>query len=209
MTAPFLPVPILLTVTFPPIPLLDGDGVRLRPLAERDADALFALHSDERVMRYWSFLPWTRRQQALDHIARLARERAFLEFYPWAATLPDSDVAIGTCTLFGVHREHARAVIGYALAPVWWGRGLGTRMLRLALDFAFDALELDRIEADIDPLNTASCRLAERVGFQHERPVREHRRVNGDTQNTALYALSRKDYRTRGCAAADSSAQLA
>lgn len=61
--------------TFPPIPELTGARVRLRALAEHDADALFALHSDPRVMRYWSFPAWTERAQAIAYIERMARER--------------------------------------------------------------------------------------------------------------------------------------
>lgn len=185
---------------FPPIPELHGRGVRLRALAPRDADALFALHSDERVMQFWSFPAWTERQQAVDQIARYARERETMEFYPWVATLPDDDELIGTCSLFGVHREHLRGVIGYALRPAFWGRGIAGEMLRLALDFAFDGLGLNRIEADIDPLNTASCRLVERAGFRREGYLRERWRVGGGVQDTALYGLLRKD-RTVGAVA--------
>jgi len=179
---------------FPPIPLLAGTNLRLRALALRDIDRLFALQSDARVMRYWSHPAWTQRQQAIDHIGRLARERDVMEFYPWVATSNDDDDLIGTCSLFGLQREHARAVIGYALMPDLWGRGLGSEMLRLALDFAFDALALNRIEADIDPLNLASCKLVERAGFQREGFLRERWRVGGGVQDTALYGLLRKDY---------------
>ncbi len=101
---------------------------------------------------------------------------------------------IGTCSLFGIHREHLRGVIGYALRPPFWGQGLAGEMLRLALDFAFDALALNRIEADIDPLNLASCALVERAGFQREGYLRERWRVGGGVQDTALYGLLRKDY---------------
>jgi RimJ/RimL family protein N-acetyltransferase len=179
---------------FPPVPPLASATLSLRALDVRDIDALFALHADERVMRYWSFPPWTERRQAAEHVARLAREREQMEFYPWIATLPDSDTLIGTCSLFGVHREHARAVIGYALAPAFWGRGVASEMLRLALGFAFDTLGLNRIEADIDPLNLASCKLVERAGFQREGYLRERWRVGGGVQDTALYGLLRRDW---------------
>ncbi|MFI4968600.1 MAG: GNAT family N-acetyltransferase [Lysobacterales bacterium] len=178
---------------FPPIPELAGAQLRLRALDTRDVDALFALHSDARVMRYWSFPAWTARVQAVEHIARLAREREQMEFYPWVATLPGKDTLIGTCSLFGIHREHARGVIGYALAPGFWSRGLASEMLRLALDFAFGTLGLNRIEADIDPLNIASCKLVERAGFQREGYLRERWRVGGGVQDTALYGLLRRD----------------
>lgn len=180
--------------SFPPIPALDGTRLRLRALHERDIDVLFALHSDPQVMRYWSFPAWTERDQAVAHIARLARERELMEFYPWVATLRGEDELIGTCSLFGIHREHLRGVIGYALRPPFWGQGLAGEMLRLALDFAFDALALNRIEADIDPLNLASCALVERAGFQREGYLRERWRVGGGVQDTALYGLLRKDY---------------
>ena len=182
---------------FPPIPSLRGARIGLRALAEHDVDALFALHSDVRLMRYWSFAPWTERQQAIDHIARLAREREVLEFYPWVATLPGNDTPIGTCSLFGIRRDHARCVIGYSLSPALWGRGYAGEMLRLAIDFAFGPLALNRIEADIDPQNVASCRLVERAGFQREGTLRERWRVGGGVQDTALYGLLRKDYRAQ------------
>jgi RimJ/RimL family protein N-acetyltransferase len=181
--------------TLPPIPQLTSARLRLRALAERDVDALFALQSDARVMRYWSCPPWTDRQQAVDHVARLARERETMEFYPWVATLDDSDALIGTCSLFAIQHANARCDIGYALAPGFWGRGFASEMLGLALGHAFDALGLNRIEADIDPRNAASCKLVERAGFRREGFLRERWRVGGSVQDTALYGLLRREWR--------------
>ncbi len=179
----------------PAIPVLTGSRVRLRALSATDADELFALHSDQRVMRYWSFPAWTARDQAVAQIARYARERESAEFYSWAATPIDSDRLIGTCSLHDLQREHARCAIGYALHPAYQGRGLAREMLALALGFAFDVLDINRVEADIDPLNLASCRLVERVGFQREGYLRERWRVGGGVQDTAFYGLLRGDYR--------------
>jgi RimJ/RimL family protein N-acetyltransferase len=182
------------SAVIPPVPLLHGARVRLRALAAHDADALLALHSDAAVMRYWSCPPWTGRDQALAHIERIAREREAMEFYPWVATLPDDDTLIGTCTLFDIHREHRRGVIGYALRSPFWGQGLAGEMVRLALGHAFDTLDLNRIEADIDPDNLASCRLVERAGFRREGTLRERWRVGGGVQDTALYGLLRREW---------------
>ena len=61
-----------------PVPDLTGPRVRLRALAARDVDALYALHSDPRVMRYWSFPAWSERSQATGYIERIARERGVI-----------------------------------------------------------------------------------------------------------------------------------
>lgn len=180
-----------------PVPDLTGPRVRLRALAARDVDALYALHSDPRVMRYWSFPAWSERSQATGYIERIAREREIMEFYPWAATLPDGDRLVGTCSLSGIRREPARGVIGYALVPDLWGRGIAGDMLQLALGFAFDTLGLDCIEADIDLLNFASCRLAERTGFRCAGCRREYRR-SGGARDIALYGLLRPDWSPSG-----------
>ncbi len=178
----------------PSIPTLAGTRVRLRALRTDDADALWLLHGDPEVMRYWSHPPWQERAQALAHIERMQRERRHTEFYPWAATL-DDDVLVGTCSLFALSRDHARAELGYALRPAYWRQGLATQMLTLALGHAFTALGLLRIEADVDPLNLASCRLLERLGFVREGLLRERWRVGGATQDSALYGLLARDWR--------------
>ncbi len=179
--------------TMPPIPTLAGPRLRLRALHPQDADALFALYGDPQVMRYWSHPPWHDRAQAVAHIDRMQRERTQTEFYPWAATL-DDDVLIGTCSLFALSREHARAELGYALRRDYWGRGLAAQMLELALAHAFTRLGLLRIEADVDPLNSASCRLLERQGFTREGLLRERWRVGGTPQDSALYGLLARDW---------------
>lgn len=175
------------------MPELRGPRIRLRELAPRDADALFELHADARVMRYWSFARWTSRAQAVAHLERIARERESLETYPWAATLAGDDRPVGACALFGVHRDRGRArgVVSYALAPSLWGRGLAGEMLGLVLAHAFGRLGLERVEADIDADNRASRRLAERAGFVREGSLRERWRADGTLGETLLYASSR------------------
>ena len=66
--------------SIPPMPVLAGPRVRLRALRADDADALFAVHSDPRVMRYWSHAPWTEREQAVARLASLERDRESSEF---------------------------------------------------------------------------------------------------------------------------------
>jgi RimJ/RimL family protein N-acetyltransferase len=163
-------------------------------LRKTDADDLFAQHSDPRVMRYWSHAPWTHRDQAVERIAQLARDRAIAEFYTWATTLDGADRLIGTVSLFAVNRTHQRAEVGYALTAQAWGNGYATEGLRLAIAFAFDSIGLTRLEADVDPRNEPSCRLVERVGFRREGLLRQRWHVAGEVTDSAIYGLLRSEY---------------
>ena len=181
-------------LAIPPVPTLEGSRVRLRPLRIGDADDFFALHSDPRVMRYWSHPPWTEREQAIARIEQLERDRANAEFYTWANTVGGTDRLIGTVSLFAINRTQFRAEVGYALAPGHWGHGYATEGLRLAIAFAFDTVGLARLEADIDPRNVPSCRVVERVGFRQEGLLRQRWHVGGEITDSAMYGLLRDEY---------------
>ena len=179
------------------VPVLESARVRLRPYRDDDAEAMFELYSDPRVMRYWSFPAWVEPGQA-----RIYRERARAgmdsgEIFPWAIADAGSDRLIGALTLFSLHVEQRRAEVGYSLSPAYQGRGVAAEALRLALGFAFASLGLRRIEADIDPRNEASARLLEGKSFQKEGYLRERWIVNGEICDTVFYGLLRREWEAR------------
>ena len=176
-----------------PIPRLTGEHVALRPYRDGDADALLALYGDPEVTRWWSHEPWADRQQAIDYLERMRRDRLSSEFYPWAITLNADDVLIGTAALYEIDRTHKRGMIGYSLSPSMQGHGYAGDALRLLLDFAWTTLDLQRIEADTDPENTASRRLLERLGFTLEGSLRKRWFVHGKWHDAAWYGLLRED----------------
>ena len=69
-----------------PTPTLMTDRLRLRPVGDGDADALFALHSDAHVLRYWDSPPWTERSRA-DRFVEESRRMA-AEGTGWASSTP-------------------------------------------------------------------------------------------------------------------------
>jgi RimJ/RimL family protein N-acetyltransferase len=53
---------------------------------------------------------------------------------------------------------------------------------------------LRRLEADVDPRNTASIHTLERLGFQREGFLRERWQVNGEIQDALFYGLLRREW---------------
>lgn len=175
-------------------PVLESDRIRLRPLRMDDAPDVFGMYSDPEVTRYWSFSAWTQPAQAQAWLA----ERIGWgppSVYGWAMANRADDRFIGTTALFALSGPTHRAELGYSLLPSLQGQGLATEAVRRALDFGFDTLGLERVEADVDPRNLASCRLAERLGFQREGLLRNRWRVGGEFADSILYGLLRGEYR--------------
>ncbi len=171
------------------LPLLEGERIRLRAFRDDDVDALYTIYSDPAVMRYWSYPAWIEPAQADAYLSRVRDATIEEGVLAWAIADRDDDVLIGTMTVLHIDSANARAEVGYALASARWGHGHAQEALRLAIAFAFDALQLRRIEADVDPRNQASCRLLERTGFQREGLLRERWLVAGELQDSAVYGL--------------------
>jgi ribosomal-protein-alanine N-acetyltransferase len=78
---------------------------------------------------------------------------------------------MGMCGL--IKREALDDVdIGYAFLPQFWSRGFAVEAARRVADSASENFGLARIVAIVDPANTASIRLLERIGFTYEKMVR-------------------------------------
>ncbi|HEY0488040.1 MAG TPA: GNAT family N-acetyltransferase [Telluria sp.] len=176
---------------------LDTGRLALRPPRRGDEDALFALHSDPDVMRYFSEPPWTDPERATRQIDDDAAAFERGDFFRFAIVSKETQRMIGNCTLFALHRQNRRAEIGYALQKAYWGQGYMSEALGALLAHAFDDLDLNRLEADIDPRNTASATILERLGFISEGFLRERWIVGGEVCDSALYGLLRRDWKAR------------
>ncbi|MEO7762671.1 MAG: GNAT family N-acetyltransferase [Casimicrobiaceae bacterium] len=168
---------------------LDTARLTLRPFREADAGQLFAIFSDPKVARYLSRPAWPEPAAAHARIARDVAGMANDEYICLAIERKKENDLIGECSLFSFMAQCRRAEIGYALARNAWGHGYMTEALGALIDFGFGELNLNRLEADIDPRNTASATSLERRGFRKEGHLRERWIVDGEVSDSGLYGL--------------------
>ena len=184
------------------MPLFEQTGLAterlvLRPLAAADAGALFAVFSDPEVMRYWSSAPWTSMEQADDYIASAAQGIEDESMLRLGIEIATTGQLIGQAALYSFNPQNRRCDVGYALGRANWGRGYVGEALEALISHGFSGLDLNRIEADIDPRNEASAVVVRRLGFRHEGLMRERWIVNGEICDTAFYGLLRSDWAAR------------
>ena len=143
---------------------LETPRLLLRPFVPEDAPIVHAVYSDPVVMRYVATGP----------MQDIALTRRLLEDYDlhnrrhgfsfWAVIERASGALIGDS---GLYRTPAGEVeLGYTLGVPWWGRGYATEAAGRWLEFAFDELKLDEVIALVEPANTASQHVLEKLGMQ-------------------------------------------
>ena len=177
------------------VPTLRTDRLRLRPFAEADAEALFALHSDAHVLRYWDAPPWTEPQRAERFIAACRRLAADGSGVRLAIEHLHDEAFLGWCAVVRWNPDHRSAALGYCLTDTAWGQGYATEAARALLGWAFDTLDLNRVQAETDTRNAASARVLEKLGFLREGTLREDCVVNGEVSDSWVYGLLRRAWR--------------
>lgn len=176
-------------------PVLESDCIRLRGVQESDIDDLFQLFSDPQVMRYWSRSPMTERQEAVAFANSLTDDFIKRDALRWIIADVQTDELIGTCSLYELNPQHARAGLGYALKPSHWGKGFATEAATLAISYGFFELGLHRIEADTEPSNERSNAVLEKLGFQREGLLRQRFMHPDGIQDSLIFGLLRNEWR--------------
>jgi RimJ/RimL family protein N-acetyltransferase len=176
-----------------PTPTLATERLRLRPFADDDADVLFALQSNPRVVRYWDSPPWTdpsRAKSFIDKCQQMADDGAGVRL---VVERRDGPSFIGWCSVTRWNPDFRSAALGYCYTEVAWGHGYATEAARALLAWAFDTLDLNRVQAETDTRNVASARVLEKLGFLREGTLREDCIVNGEVSDSWVYGLLRRD----------------
>ncbi|BCG59452.1 hypothetical protein PUR_28770 [Paenibacillus sp. URB8-2] len=92
-------------------------------------------------------------------------------------------------------KNHYKAEIGYELTPEYWRQGYMTEVIQKIIEFGFNNLGLNRIEAFVEPENVGSRKVLEKIGLSEEGTLKEHFYWRNRFVETVIYAILKKDYK--------------
>lgn len=184
-----LPVPQSLLSAMP-VP-----SFQLRPLDEDDVLAMVDYYLRNRVHHQpWSPIAppsfFTREYQYQRIMLYLEANRRGGEYRFVIVPSDDDESIIGSVNLVAIERGvFLNGRFGYSIDNEWEGQGVMTSALALAVDFAFDDLELHRLEANVMPRNIGSRRVLEKCGFRRVGFSQKMVMINGVWEDHDMYAL--------------------
>ena len=111
----------------------------------------------------------------------------------WGICLEGSDRLIGTIGFNNFTKNH-RANIGYDLLTEYWGKGIMSEALEAILEFGFNILEVNRIEAEVMTGNIASEKLLHKTGFTNEGVLRQWMHWNEQYYDMTMFSLLKREF---------------
>ena len=141
------------------IPVLETRRLVLRAPRRGDVKAMALLANDRRIAENTARIPHPYREEdAKQFIGAVNRRDGEAHF-----VISLEGRLIGLC---GVEPREGGAEIGYWLGVPYWGQGYATEAARALIDFAFDDLDHEALQAGARVTNPASRRVLEKCGFQ-------------------------------------------
>ena len=176
------------------LPALASDGVVLRQLKQSDAAPLFMLLTSEEVARFITpppttvagfeqFIAWAIARQRLGKVA----------FF--AVTVRGSDAPIGLFQVRALDGDFTTAEWGFALGSPYWGTGIFPKGASLALEFAFETLGVERLEARSMVANARGNAALRKVGATTEGVLRKSFEKGGRRHDQYLWSILAEEWR--------------
>ena len=184
-----------------PITPLLTPRLTVRGVTAADLPQLLPINADDRVTRHLPYASWQNMVDAQSWLARIEGLVAAGSTQQWVLSLRETGEVIGAAVIFKFDEGSARAELGYLLSHAHWGQGLMHEGLRALLGHVFgqptDTQGLRRLEAEINPANSASNALVRRLGFTLEGTLRQRWTAKGQTYDTHIWGLLREEWRAR------------
>jgi [ribosomal protein S5]-alanine N-acetyltransferase len=174
-------------MAFQPITRLQSSQLAIRPVNGADLDDLFEINSDQAVTRFLPYATWRTAEDASAWLARMEALAAAGTAQQLVIQRNEDRKVIGTILLFKFDEGSARLELGYAVGRRHWRNGYAREAVHAVCDHAFRQLSVRRIEAEVDPLNTASNALLLALGFVKEGLLRQRWVTKGVANDTNFY----------------------
>ena len=171
--------------------MLEGDIVRLEPLAQAHLNGLWEASRDPRIWRWLPILqPSTHTEMAGWVEEALERATAGIDV-PFVTVRQADGVVVGSTRFLALRPEHGVVEIGWTwLAPEAWGTGANQEAKLLQLRHAFEIWGCRRVELKTDALNAPARGAMEAFGASFEGVHRKHMLVrDGENRDSAWYSV--------------------
>lgn len=170
----------------------------LRQAALLDAPDMFAYRSKPAIHQFLSSVPGSvaDMEQFIANSAKELNEPG--TWFQVAIVQQETNKVIGDIGLHFIDSDpHQQVEIGYTLSPDFHGQGIATEAVQEIISFLFNNLQKHRIFASVDPLNSPSFRLLEKLGFRKEAHFKKSLFFKGEWVDDLMYGLLTEEWKLR------------
>jgi [ribosomal protein S5]-alanine N-acetyltransferase len=175
------------------IPVIETQRTFLRKMNTDDASDMFEYSSNREVTKYLSY-DHNGIEDAEKYIQNKVEQYARGECMIWGIEYKENQKYIGACGFTHWDTENSCAEIAYTLTQSYWGRGIMNEIVHELIQFGFEKMNLNRIEARCWIENNKSVRIMEKNNLKFEGILREQAYIKGEYRDLKMYSILKREY---------------
>jgi len=175
-------------------PKIETDRLILKEIELENTKSIFDIFSNEQIMMHYGQFPMKSIEEAENLITIFHENFKNSKGIRWGILLKKENRIIGTCGYHNWNKRHSRAEIGYELSIDSWGRGYIKEALKAVIDYGYEVMDLNRIEAVVYPENKVSIKSLVNQGFKKEGLLEEYALFRNVYQDLIMFSLLRKSW---------------
>jgi len=174
---------------------LKSGRLLLRRLKNSDVEDMYEYTSDAKITKYLEWSHHTEISQTRSFIIRALEayeneKHAFL----WAIELVSEAKMIGVMRIFDYSPQNKRAEISYILNPAFQGKGYIGEAIDIFLNYCFNDMSIQRIQAKCDIDNGSSEKVMQKAGMHREGIMKKYFFMDNEFKDALLYAITDNMY---------------
>lgn len=169
----------------------DAARIRIRPLEREDLKFVHGLDNNANVMRYWFEEPYEAFVELQDLYNKHIHDQSERRFI-----VDHEGQNVGLVELVEIDYIHRRAEFQIIIDPAWQNQGFATAAARLAMAYAFDALNLYKLYLVVDNENARAIHVYSKLGFQAEGVLLHEFFANGAYHDATRMCIFQHEYRS-------------
>lgn len=179
---------------FSHVPTLETERLIFRAVKRSDLNDIYEYSSNPKTSEFLLWEPHKTVEYTREFIELVISRYKSGEYNDWALVHKETDKMIGTCGFTRIDQQNSIVEIGYVISPKYWGQGLATEAATKIIEFAFEELQVNRIEAKFMFGNEASLAVMRNVGMKFEGYQRDAMFVKGKFRTIGVSSILKREY---------------
>lgn len=180
---------------FDTFPTLESENLILGKIEEKDLEALFEIYDNEKVFEYCGIIPKHNKETVRKMIPHFERDFNKETIIKWGIFRKSNRELVGIMEIGSYNKKVNMVTIGYFLAEKYWNQGITTEAVRILVKHLFEEIHVNRIQAEVMPLNENSKKVLKKNGFTSEGVIRQATIWAGKgLVDLELFSLLKSDY---------------
>jgi len=191
---------MIIEKVFKQFPTLHSANLQLKKIEDSHIQELFAIYDNDKVFEYCGIIPKHNLQTVQKMIGHFERDYMKKSRIKWGIfEKSQSEKLVGIIEAMDFNQKVDMVTIGYYLAEAFWGKGIASEAVAVIVKFLMEEVNVNRIQAEVMPLNESSKKVLLKNGFLKEGLLRQASLWSGKgVVDLEIYGLLKGDYDLKG-----------